>query len=71
METNVVTNPVDPGEGYRLLQAGEVVQAGDEVESANGWQLVSQTFLSLFSVNDIVSIKIDSDEVGYWRRKLA
>jgi|WetSurMetagenome_2_1015567.scaffolds.fasta_scaffold99604_4 hypothetical protein len=59
----------DDSLSYRFLQVGETIQAGDEVESANGWKLVSQRFLDL-DLDGIHNV-IVSDDVGYWRRKLA
>jgi hypothetical protein len=66
------------GEGYRYLRLGETIQAGDEVETANGWQTVSQNFLDIYTeVGAIPVIQVedletpDTSDCTFFRRKVA
>ena len=49
----------DPGEGYRLLSASEIIEHGDERHTGYGWEPLRKYF------------KIDAGQVGFIRRRVS
>lgn len=62
--------PVDPGEGWRLLKVGEIIQRNDELhEGGGGWRRVFDCFVgeNLASSRTVIRRRVKPDPGEGWK----